>query len=104
LEGRQYPSTPEEREWERRKNLMVEGQYKVWNPDDGDETDADRIEAFGGPDDAARIWFSDRWAGMDCPRFCKLRVRDWQGQLWSVTCTAERTVEFNADEPEKVDG
>jgi len=83
---------------------MIEGQYKVWCPDQSDEKDADQIEAFAGPADAARIWFSDRWAGMDCPRRAAVLVRDWTGQLWRMNVFAERTVDYSADEPVKREG
>lgn len=76
---------------------MMKQKYKVWDPDGGDETDADEVESVA-PEYAAEQWVEDNYSDLEYPDEIDVCVKDPDGKLTTWTVTVEQRPHFSATE------
>ncbi len=77
--------------------------YKVWDPDNADEEDADEVESFE-PAYAAEEWVEDNYSDLDYPDEIDVKVKDDKGVVTEWTVTVEQRPHFSAVEKKKEKG
>lgn len=64
-------------------------EYRCWSPDDGDESDAERVATSLGPRGAAELFVERNWADFDHAEVVTVHVADEHRYVthWSVKVT-----------------